>query len=342
MKKQKQAFTLIELLVVIAIIGILASIAVVSLQQSRRNARDVKRLADVKEIRTALELYFSENFSYPESIEGGIADEDTIYLDTIPTAPTPVDGNCSAESNQYVYHREKGSFYILSFCLGGQTEGMSDGSKCATPEGIFDGHNYQCFSCEKELLYEGHLYATAEIGDQCWFAENLRYLPEVHSNSQFQSQGSNNLPGYGVYGYDGSVLEDAKNTDNYDIYGALYNQYAVNTGDLCPEGWHVPSSADWNVLKDWLTGNGHSEAEGLALKAINPLWDGNDNFNFTALPGGWRGNTGSFADIGSRARFWMSDNMSRFQLSSSNNAISFTITVSSAGLSVRCLRSEDN
>jgi general secretion pathway protein G len=92
MKKQKRAFTLAELLVVIVIIGILASIAVVSLQQSRKNARDVKRLADVKEIRTALELYFNDNHSYPESIDGGIADENNIYLATIPIAPTPIDG----------------------------------------------------------------------------------------------------------------------------------------------------------------------------------------------------------------------------------------------------------
>ncbi len=64
-KVNKKAFTLIELLVVIAIIGILATLAVVALQQARSRARDSKRVADVKQLQTALELFFNENGRYP-------------------------------------------------------------------------------------------------------------------------------------------------------------------------------------------------------------------------------------------------------------------------------------
>ncbi len=60
-----RAFTLIELLVVIAIIGLLSTIAVVSLSNSRSKARDAKRVADFKQIKTALDLYFDETGAYP-------------------------------------------------------------------------------------------------------------------------------------------------------------------------------------------------------------------------------------------------------------------------------------
>ncbi len=64
--KQK-AFTLIELLVVIAIIGLLASVVLVALGTARVRARDVKRLADVRQLMTGFELYYNSNGQYPPS-----------------------------------------------------------------------------------------------------------------------------------------------------------------------------------------------------------------------------------------------------------------------------------
>jgi len=64
---QQTGFTLIELLVVIAIIGLLATIVLVSLNSARSKARDVKRIAGVKQLQTALELYYDKNGSYPIS-----------------------------------------------------------------------------------------------------------------------------------------------------------------------------------------------------------------------------------------------------------------------------------
>jgi prepilin-type N-terminal cleavage/methylation domain-containing protein len=63
----RRAFTLVELLVVIAIIGLLGTVAVFSLSQTRIKARDTKRLADMKQIMTALELFYSVNGFYPVS-----------------------------------------------------------------------------------------------------------------------------------------------------------------------------------------------------------------------------------------------------------------------------------
>jgi len=63
--KNQKGFTLIELLVVIAIIGLLASIIAVAVNSAREKARDAQRIASVKQIQTALELYYDDNDEYP-------------------------------------------------------------------------------------------------------------------------------------------------------------------------------------------------------------------------------------------------------------------------------------
>ncbi|MFH0856720.1 MAG: prepilin-type N-terminal cleavage/methylation domain-containing protein, partial [bacterium] len=65
MKYNRKGFTLIELLVVIAIIGLLSTLAVVSLNTARAKARDARRISDVKQIQTALELYYNDKGAYP-------------------------------------------------------------------------------------------------------------------------------------------------------------------------------------------------------------------------------------------------------------------------------------
>ncbi|OIO20560.1 MAG: hypothetical protein AUJ23_00125, partial [Candidatus Magasanikbacteria bacterium CG1_02_32_51] len=63
----KKGFTLIELLVVIAIIGVLSTLAVVALGSARQKANDAKRLSDMKQVQTALELYYTDHNAYPTS-----------------------------------------------------------------------------------------------------------------------------------------------------------------------------------------------------------------------------------------------------------------------------------
>lgn len=146
-KAKKRGFTLIELLVVIAIIGILATLAVVALQQARQNARDSKRMADMKQLQTALELFFNENGRYPTTEEwnsGSIISSSTgeLFMYSIPTAPTPADGSCLSASNSYTYiPAVDGSTYTIDFCTGKQVSDLPEGVKQMTPGGIIFGAN---------------------------------------------------------------------------------------------------------------------------------------------------------------------------------------------------------
>ncbi|MFA7702591.1 MAG: prepilin-type N-terminal cleavage/methylation domain-containing protein, partial [Patescibacteria group bacterium] len=102
MFKPKRAFTLIELLVVIAIIGVLATVSIIALSNARSKSRDAKRVGNMKQVQTALELFFNDNGRYPTEEEWALGSlfsttslATTTYLQVIPTSPTPADGNCS-------------------------------------------------------------------------------------------------------------------------------------------------------------------------------------------------------------------------------------------------------
>ena len=139
--KTKKGFTLIELLVVIAIIGILSTLAVVSLQNARKSARDAKRIADVKQMQTALELYFNDWQEYPATSSvtagGSIGTNTVVYMVTVPAAPTPADGSsCNDNNNKYTYNSSSSNSYTISFCLGGKVGNLEAGKTQASPAGI--------------------------------------------------------------------------------------------------------------------------------------------------------------------------------------------------------------
>lgn len=148
--KNEKGFTLIELLVVIAIIGLLASVVLLALNSARAKSRDAKRLADVRQIASALELYFNDKSAYPTGTDGVLNSTSAAglapgYIGLIPTAPTPADSNgtntclgtAAKNSNNYWYEQpDSGSTYTLTFCLGDNTGGYQSGPRTLTPAGI--------------------------------------------------------------------------------------------------------------------------------------------------------------------------------------------------------------
>ncbi len=98
---------------------------------------------------------------------------------------------------------------------------------------------------------DGNIYETVTIGTQVWLTENLK-ATKYNDGTSIQFVTDNTLwatlstPAYCWYNNDGG---------NYkDIYGGLYNWWAVNTGKLCPTGWHVPSDGEWTTLTSTLGG----------------------------------------------------------------------------------------
>lgn len=123
----KRGFTLIELLVVIAIIGMLSSVVLASLNTARAKSRDARRIADLNQIRTALEMFYSDNGYYPQSNCGwdcngyryssnsswaSLATDLSPYLSSLPLDPlnsgcSPWGNNCHSYAygnvGRYVY-----------------------------------------------------------------------------------------------------------------------------------------------------------------------------------------------------------------------------------------------
>jgi len=102
----RKAFTLIELLVVIVIIGVIATMSTIALTSMRSRARDSKRISDLKQIATTLELYYADHNAYPTTLTFGSAlvgaSNGKTYMAKVPTNPTPrAEGACADIEYQY-------------------------------------------------------------------------------------------------------------------------------------------------------------------------------------------------------------------------------------------------
>ncbi|MEI7451598.1 MAG: LamG-like jellyroll fold domain-containing protein [Candidatus Falkowbacteria bacterium] len=230
--KNKKAFTLIELLVVIAIIGILATIAVVALQNARAKARDARRVADVKQTQTALELFFNDKQRYPTAAEfnsGSIYSTSslgtTTYMAIIPTPPSPADGSCTGfDNNTYAYSpTSDGTSYSIKYCLGGSVGGVVSGAHCATPAGISDSVGCLCVpSCTGKCTG-----ASDSCGGACSNSCPGNQICNASSVCQ------NNIPTTGLvayYPFHNNPNDASGNDHNGTIVGSVtYSLNSANT-----------------------------------------------------------------------------------------------------------------
>lgn len=221
----KKAFTLVELLVVIAIIGILSTLSVVALNSARAKARDARRLSDIKQIRTALDMYYDSAGTYPTSLIPGshLSYNGLDFLAKVPDDPL--------SSQHYIYTQtENGQNYTIDFTLETKSAGYEPGNYQATPYAIVAGGSGGVFQCGDLLAYDGGplnqdgyftgnggYYLTKDFGDGgCWFMDNLN----AGDFEQGEKMCFNNEPEY------------------CKSKGGLYTQTQALA--LCPSGWSVP------------------------------------------------------------------------------------------------------
>jgi uncharacterized protein (TIGR02145 family) len=203
--------------------------------------------------------------------------------------------------------------------------------KCAgNPQG-YDPSLYECQEGKNGVYLKGGLedgdgnkYAAVLIGTQTWMAENLNY----------NASGSK--------------------CNNCDTYGRLYNWATAmdnaasssanpsGVQGVCPDGWHLPSDAEWTALTTAV-----GTDPGKKLKASSSLWTtntGTDDYGFSALPGGYGYSSSSFLNVGTYGFWWSStqDNATdayyRKNMGGSSSSVS-RINVDKSGYnSVRCLQ----
>jgi len=217
------------------------------------------------------------------------------------------------------------------------------------------------WACGDPLTYWNYDYATVLIGDQCWFAENLRNslysngdtISLVLDNDHWLALRNDSTGGTAFYDNDES---------NGTVFGALYNGFAVlDDRSLCPDNWGVPADLEWQILETQLgmpinqlsteTWRGNAENVGQAMKvttADSPPWNGTNASLWNGLPAGYRHPTGTFNSLESIGLFWSRDlvpganslyaYLFARQLSSPQTGIKREREMALRGFSVRCLK----
>jgi uncharacterized protein (TIGR02145 family) len=224
------------------------------------------------------------------------------------------------------------------------------GTMCEEPETVE-------LTCGDPINYHGYDYATVQIGNQCWFAENLR--TELYQNGDsilagldneewndagYWNQGATAI--YGESNCSASVPEfDACDTAlALDFFGRLYNRNAVmDERQVCPSQWSVSSETDWYELEGYInaTITGYSFAEYVKSQSG---WYNDNGLNvagFNARPSGWRYSNGYFQNAGLASIWWPTTNSNvsyAISLHENSSGLETWYSGTRHGYAVRCLK----
>ena len=201
---------------------------------------------------------------------------------------------------------------------------------------------------------DGNVYDTVVIGTQVWMAENLKttkyndqaLIPNVTENTEWIALTTD--------AYSWAQNNEATLKPQY---GALYNWYAVETGKLCPTGWHIPTDGEFSSMEislgmtseqangtDW-----RGTDQGKQMKNTTGWQTGENGTNtsgFSALPAGYRSYiTGNSEGIGLITYFWtetgLDENIAVYRrLDGDNDKVFRSGTYKKAGKSVRCVKNQ--
>jgi len=197
---------------------------------------------------------------------------------------------------------------------------------------------YKAQFCDER---DGTKYVYVTIGTQIWMAENLNYRTTDGTSRCYPISGTTN--------------PNDDDNDNCNTYGRLYDwATAMNNSEssdkvpsgirgVCPEDWHLPSRAEWEVMTASIGG---VSTEGRKLKATsgwNSNGNGTDDYGFSALPGGDGDSDGSFSYVGYTGYWWSASeynsNGAHYRNMGFNSEFAYwTLNVKSVLFSVRCLQ----
>ena len=198
------------------------------------------------------------------------------------------------------------------------------------------------WACGDPLEYQGYDYETVQIGEQCWFAENLRTENYENGDAIPASLGNSEWTSFSF----GATALYEENATYLDTFGRLYNWHAVDDDrGLCPSGWHVPTDEGWAVMTDHLGGELNAGVQMKADYGWNNGGNGTNSSGFSGLPCGYRSIWGDFTDAGYLGGFWSAswsgNNAVARYLVWNDNHVTNTDPSPSFGFSVRCIKDSE-
>ena len=189
---------------------------------------------------------------------------------------------------------------------------------------------------------DGNVYHTVKIGTQTWMVENLKTTHYRNGDAIPNEKNGQNWANLAT----GAYVDYDNVPANGEVYGHLYNWFAATDArNIAPQGWHVPSKAEYATLVDYLGGEA---VAGIKLKEkgtqhwLSPNI-GSNSSGFTALPSGYYSTNGNFYSLGSGFVVWTTtlEDLTfarEYQMFNSGDSFYDDILDKNTGVAIRCIK----